>query len=355
MKLTPEQSETARAILRDGPNHFTALARRAGLDPATAWIDADLRGITLVAEDDVSGYVFLRTDLRGADLRLAAGKDRATFRDVILDETTLGLPGATDFVPPDDYMDQVKAMILRGEAPPAEWVPFITRLEISEPEWWRPSKERLAFSDLRPLAGLTALTSLDLAGTQVSDVGPLAGLTALTSLNLGSTRVSDVGPLAGLTALTSLDLAGTPVSDVGPLSGMTALTSLDLAGTPVSDVGPLAGMTALTSLDLAGTEVSDVGPLAGMTALTSLDLRGTRVNDVGPLSGLTSLRDLYVDRSKVRNLDALRHLARLWIHDRNHPFETRPQPAMSGLHRAPSGALAPLRRAARRVASWFVR
>ena len=54
---------------------------------------------------------------------------------------------------------------------------------------------------MTPLAGLTALQTLNLAGTQVSDVTPLAGLTALQTLNLAGTQVSDVTPLAGLTAL----------------------------------------------------------------------------------------------------------------------------------------------------------
>ncbi len=235
--------------------------------------------------------------------------------------------------PPDAFMDQVKAMILRGEVPPESWAPFITRLSISEPRWWTREKARLDFGDLRLLSRFTALTQLDVAGTQVSDVGPLSGLTALTSLWLGNTAVSDVGPLSRLTALTSLNLwitqvsdvaplseltalkllwlGSTAVNDVGPLSGLTSLTSLVLSHTQVRDIGPLSGLTALTSLYLTGTQVSDVGPLSGLTSLTMLDLGDTRVSDVGPLSGLTALTSLDLEGTQVSDVGPLSNLTTL--------------------------------------------
>jgi Leucine-rich repeat (LRR) protein len=45
------------------------------------------------------------------------------------------------------------------------------------------------------------LQILSLAGTQVSDLKPLAGLTALQSLSLIATQVSDLAPLAKLPKL----------------------------------------------------------------------------------------------------------------------------------------------------------
>ena len=61
-----------------------------------------------------------------------------------------------------------------------------------------------------PLAGLSALQSLNCSGTQVSDLMPLAGLSALQSLTCWRTQVSDLMPLAGLSALQSLDCLLTP-------------------------------------------------------------------------------------------------------------------------------------------------
>jgi internalin A len=48
------------------------------------------------------------------------------------------------------------------------------------------------------LSGLTALQTLDLAGTQVSDVSALSGLTALQWLDLKDTKVRTLAPLAAL-------------------------------------------------------------------------------------------------------------------------------------------------------------
>ncbi|WP_041794735.1 leucine-rich repeat domain-containing protein [Pararhodospirillum photometricum] len=110
----------------------------------------------------------------------------------------------------------------------------------------------------------------------------IGGLSKLTDLwftgwdetrriTVGGRGVSDLGPLAGLTALQSLDCSWTLVSDLGPLAGLTALQSLDCGWTLVSDLGPLAGLTALQRLDCDRTLVSDLGPLADLTALQRLD------------------------------------------------------------------------------------
>jgi len=111
---------------------------------------------------------------------------------------------ATTAPPPGFDYAEARALVLRGEAPPPPWRPWITALQFSQ--------ENL--HDLAPLASLTDLRSLDLDRTEVSDVAPLAHLTALRDLSLIGTQVSDVDPLARLTALQYLYLGGTEVSDV---------------------------------------------------------------------------------------------------------------------------------------------
>ena len=155
-------------------------------------------------------------------------------------------------------------------------------------------------SDLGPLSGLAALTSLDLGGSRgLSDLSPLSGLAALTALKLsGCVGVSDLGPLS----------AGCPdrpglggcvgVSDLGPLSGLAYLTSLDLRNCVRGDLSPLSGLVAKDlpepaalrararprsavgpgRPDLPGLGgcrgLSDLAPLSGLAALTSLDQEG---------------------------------------------------------------------------------
>ncbi|HRK23786.1 MAG TPA: leucine-rich repeat domain-containing protein, partial [Beijerinckiaceae bacterium] len=43
-------------------------------------------------------------------------------------------------------------------------------------------------TDAAPLAGLTALTTLDLSNTQITDAAPLAGLPALQRIIVGSEK-----------------------------------------------------------------------------------------------------------------------------------------------------------------------
>jgi hypothetical protein len=94
---------------------------------------------------------------------------------------------------------------------------------------------RLPLSDVTPLASLTNLEGLRLAGTQVSDLTPIAELTNLKELDLAITQVQDLTPLAGLTNLKRLKLFGTRVSDVTPLAGLTNLEELVLSKTQVSN------------------------------------------------------------------------------------------------------------------------
>ena len=114
--------------------------------------------------------------------------------------------------------------------------------------------------------------SLDLSGLGLSSLPvELAALMHLESSDLSRCiEISDLAPLAGLTALQSLDCSNTQVTDLGPLAGLTALQSLVCSNTQVTDLGPLAGLTALQSLDCSYTQVTDLGPLAGLTALQSL-------------------------------------------------------------------------------------
>ena len=227
-----------------------------------------------------------------------------------------GAPGGAASPPPDFDMEEVHAMILRGEAPKASWRPFITELDFND---------AFEFSDLSPLSGLSALTKLWLNNTRVSDVSPLSGLSVLTRLWLNSTKVSDVSPLSGLSALTELSFGDTQVSDVSPLSGLSALTVLYLGGTQVSDVLPLSGLSALTELYLHNSKVSDVSPLSRLSALTVLYLGSTQVSDVSPLAGLSALNVLALGKNysvDVSVLDGLRHLT---IRDGREPRKGRPR------------------------------
>ena len=102
----------------------------------------------------------------------------------------------------------------------------------------------------------------------ITDLTGLEKATGLVQLYLSDhSLMNDLRPLAGLQNLQSLDLSDTSAEDVTPLSGLQNLRSLDLRGTRVEDVTPLSGLQNLRSLDLTGTSVSDVTPFANLQNL----------------------------------------------------------------------------------------
>ena len=62
-------------------------------------------------------------------------------------------------------------------------------------------------------------------------------------LRLDNTAVDDVGPLAALTELREIGLAGTPVTDLSALHGLPELAEVDLDDTAV-DTAQIAELRA---------------------------------------------------------------------------------------------------------------
>ncbi|MGX9965813.1 leucine-rich repeat domain-containing protein [Roseomonas sp. F4] len=117
--------------------------------------------------------------------------------------------------PPANFNPEaVRLMILAGQRPPAEWVPFIDSLQL----------RATSISDLSPLSGLISLERLDISDTGVTDLAPLVGLSSLRMLNLDGTDVTDLSPLSELTSLTQLGLDSTKVTDLTPLKSIESLT-----------------------------------------------------------------------------------------------------------------------------------
>ncbi len=130
---------------------------------------------------------------------------------------------------------------------------------------------------------LTNLTSLNLAGTQISELPAwFSQLTNLTSLYLSETQISELPAwLSQLTNLTSLDFSVTQISKLPESLGqLTNLTSLDFSVTQISKLPESFGqLTNLTSLDFSETQISKLPESFGqLTKLTSLNLSRTQIN-----------------------------------------------------------------------------
>ena len=145
-------------------------------------------------------------------------------------------------------------------------------------------------SDAGFLAGMTALTHLDLGDNGIEDLTPLSGLSELRHLVLsGNPSLRDIAPLTPLSGLQNLQLRNTQVSDLSPLRGMDRLGILWLDRAPVANISVLADLPNLWGLELSRTQVTDITPLANVP-LRHLSLRGTSVTDFSAVPAGTKLK-----------------------------------------------------------------
>lgn len=201
--------------------------------------------------------------------------------------------------------------------------------------------------DLRPLANLTELRSLQLwldwPPTPV-DLAPLRGLTKLRKLLLPGCEAADLGPLAGMAELVALSLElGPVVPDLELIGRMTHLADLQLRlvhNRRVEDLSPLGRLTGIRRLSLSlwpETNVRDLSPLARLTRLENLFLflRGnSKVRDLSPLRSLTRLRSLHVCgpmRSQLAFLSELGELRTLELRSLDEASAIPPLPKLQGL------------------------
>jgi len=129
-------------------------AARAGI--ATADADAGGRAIRVTAALVAAApQVRVLGGLMATDLRhgLDALMEQVSRK---VDAAAEGDGAEPDVRMPDDVEAAAVELILRGEAPPARWRPFIRKLAF-------PAGN---FADLTPIAGMTALEALDLNRTQ---------------------------------------------------------------------------------------------------------------------------------------------------------------------------------------------
>ena len=155
------------------------------------------------------------------------------------------------------------------------------------------------------LSGLPAIAALS-----VSD---LAGLSAITELDLAGQSLTAITPglFADLGEITTLDLSGNDLPRLlaGDFTGLAKVTTLNLSdnklvatGVPANIFKPLL---AMTSLDLSGNELSRLpnGIFADLTAAlnTKLDVSGQFSNDnnTADIDNFDVPLDLSVDGSNV--------------------------------------------------------
>jgi Leucine-rich repeat (LRR) protein len=116
----------------------------------------------------------------------------------------------------------------------------------------------------------------------------------------------DLSPRAGMTKLSSLQMACVPVSDISVVKNMPYLVSLTaFGGGLITDISPLAGLSNLQALTIRENKITDASPLAGLTNLIYLDISDNQITDVTPLASLVNLQRLYISNNPAKDLSSL--------------------------------------------------
>ncbi len=194
-------------------------------------------------------------------------------------------------------------------------------------------KQQLPKVDLKPIANLKKLKSLNLENANVVNYDSLKSITNLEYLNIGWSTINDYSFLQYLTNLKMLILEGSNFKDATFIKNLDKLESLNLSSTFIKGLSPLTNLTNLKKLYLNinftkniaplkdlknleelylnNNEIEDITPLSQLSNLKILDLSYNKVVDITPLAQLTKLEDLELDDNKIMNLFALRDLKSL--------------------------------------------
>ena len=190
----------------------------------------------------------------------------------------------------------------------------------------RLSLRNNGIDDLWPLAGLTSLAELDVGDNRIADLQPLAGLGNLAVLQADRNLIADLWPLASLAALEALELGANRVRDLQPLAGLARLQSLQLGSNGLAELHPLSGLDGLRDLGLAGNAVDDLRALSHLDGLRRLDLRGNPAGNLRPLRALESLAWVHIGGSRIEDLGPLQGLPGLTVAGR----DDRDSPSVDG-------------------------
>ena len=127
--------------------------------------------------------------------------------------------------------------------------------------------------DFRPLAGVTALRSLTIAGTATVSGQDMGRQRQLIALRIEVPAILDPMHLSHLTALGDLYLACQSMSVFGWLSQITNLRMLCLHTPMLRGLAPLSSLSRLESLSLMGQMMTSLHDLNGLS-LRALSLTG---------------------------------------------------------------------------------
>lgn len=170
---------------------------------------------------------------------------------------------------------------------------------------------RFPAEDLTILAGLPALTSLNLSDCSISNIAALAGANNLTQLDLSHNTVRNLEAIAPMTNLVELSLQHNAVTDLSQLSSLVNLRTLNISFNSVTNLAPLSSCTALATLDASNNQIGSVNGITALPALTTLNLEKNSLTDISPLGACTELKDLNIGSNSLTDISPLVTLTKM--------------------------------------------
>jgi internalin A len=172
-----------------------------------------------------------------------------------------------DAEPLDFDLDEVHALIARGQQIPPSWVPSVIELEfelgasVFVPPTFLGASEVYHLESISAISQLTYLERLSFDCHKVSDLSPLQDLTKLEYLMCSNCAIIDITPVQRLHALAIFICHDNEISDLEPLSKLPVLEELYCATNSIVDLSPLSALPKLRYLDCSYNPIESLLPV----------------------------------------------------------------------------------------------
>ena len=190
-----------------------------------------------------------------------------------------------------------------GSCADLKWLPGLKNLTI----------ENCTFSDFSPIANLHYLQNLKIANCNIADgdLSFLAALTTLTDLTISDCGISTIAQLAGLTAITYLDLSHNTIRNISYLSAMEGLKKLYLSGNAVISLKDIQHLTSLQELDVSYNSLATTEHVASLVHLKFLDVTSNDLMELKGMEPLTELEHFAAAYNNLTGIDILQSCTQL--------------------------------------------
>jgi Leucine-rich repeat (LRR) protein len=205
------------------------------------------------------------------------------------------------------HLTSLKSLTCEGLTGTVDLTPLarLAELEHLSLSHWSRDKEGQWRLDLKPLSGMTRLSTLKLEfDDNVSmPLDPLAELQSLSCLEIDAWNIPGIAPVGKLAALKRLRLhivdPGFSDLRIADLSGLSSLDLNVLTITPnqptVTAIPAMAKLTSLRELTVAG-DIQDISAVAELPGLRELKIVDHQVEDFRALERSPRLRRLVIDK-----------------------------------------------------------